>query len=127
MVSEAKETAKREEGFQLLPLISGIKTKIVKGSTLEMTFKLSVKGRVQLIAKRKKRVVAETKSRTFEPGRRKLLLALDRKRWPTELKLDQKNLAPLKKIPLTSSNVESVSTGFGVLPQVPSFAGPGGL
>ena len=126
-VSEAKETAKREEGFQLLPLISRIKTKIVKGSMLEMTFTLSVKGRVQLIAKRKKRVVAETKSRTFTPGRRKLLLQLDRKRWPTELKLNQRNLAPLKKIPLTSSNVETVSTGFGVLPQVPSFAGPGGL
>ena len=64
-MSETKEMARTEEGFQLLPLISGIKTKIVKGSMLEMSFHLSVKGRIQLIAKRKKRVVAETKPRTF--------------------------------------------------------------
>ena len=124
-VTETKEVAEKEEGFQYLPLLSGIKTKILKGSVLELSFRLSVKGRVQLIAKRKKRVVAETKPQVFGAGHRKLLLQLDRKRWPTELKLNQKALAPLKKVPLTSSNVETVSTGLRVLPQLPSFAGSG--
>ncbi len=82
-VTETKEVGGKRRRLPVLPLLAGIKTKILKGSVLELSFRLSVKGRVQLIAKRKKRVVAETKPQVFGAGHRKLLLQLDRKRWPT--------------------------------------------
>ncbi len=112
----------KEELLETLALVSKVTTHLVKGTTLELRFHISVKGRLRLIAKRKKRVVASTSWRTFAPGNHKLLLRLDRKHWPTELKLMEKALAPLKEIPRRASNVESFTTGLFVLPRVFSFS-----
>ncbi len=103
----------------------------MRGTTLELSFHLAVKARVRLLATRHKQVVASTPMRTLAAGNRKLLLALNRKRWPTKLSLQTHPLAPL---PTTTtkeavggpehggSGSNTVSTGLRVLPEVPTFA-----
>ncbi len=113
------------------PLLTHLHSRIVRGTTLELSFHLAVKARVRLLATRHKQVVASTPMRTLAAGNRKLLLALNRKRWPTKLSLQTHPLAPL---PTTTtkeavggpehggSGSNTVSTGLRVLPEVPTFA-----
>jgi hypothetical protein len=84
-----------------------------------MTFHLSVKARVRLLAKRKKRVIASTTMRTFEPGNRQLLLRLNPHRWPTNIALQTHALQPLKKVSSVvgeGANIGTESTGAFVSP-----------
>jgi hypothetical protein len=71
---------------RLPPLLRRIRTKL-HGKTLEVRFVLTRKAKVALIARRKRRVVARTKTRTMKAGRHVLRLHLDPKRWPQRLKL----------------------------------------
>ena len=73
------------EGKVTLPLLSHLHSRLVHGSTLELSFHLAVRARVRLVAKRRSRVVAETPMRTLKAGSHKLLLRLDPRRWPTKL------------------------------------------
>lgn len=57
------------------------------GHTLEMTLVLRQKAHVQLIAKRKGKVVAKTRRYTLDKGPGTLRLKLDPRRWPTKLDL----------------------------------------
>ncbi len=57
------------------------------GHTLELTFVLRAKAHVQLLAKRKDKVVAKTKRYTMDKGPGSLRVLLDPKRWPTKLDL----------------------------------------
>jgi hypothetical protein len=109
-----------------VPLMSGLHSRLVHGTTLELRFHLAVKARVRLIAKRHTRVVASTPTRTLAPGSRKLLLRLDPRRWPTKLALQTHPLAPLPTVSANSNTVGSVSTGFFVLPDKP-LSGTGSL
>jgi len=101
------ESASATQAKVRLPLLSRLHSRLVHGTTLELRFHLAVKARVRLIAKRKRRVVAKTGTRTFPAGSRKLTLRLDAKHWPTKLDLQTHALAPL---PLVSS-----VTGQGAL------------
>jgi hypothetical protein len=56
--------------------------------------------------------VASTPLRTFAAGARKLLLTLNRHRWPTKLDLQSRALAPLPTIPARSPDVTTVTTGL---------------
>lgn len=101
------------------PLVSRLHTKLVHGTTLELRFHLAVKARVKLLAKRKKRVVASTAQHTFAAGNRKLLLALNRRRWPTKLDLQAHALAPLPEESTRLPGNNTVGTGFVTLPGTP--------
>ena len=92
-------------------------TRLVHGTTLELRFHLAVKARVRLLAKRKRKVVASTPTRTLAAGNRKLLLALDRRRWPTKLDLKTHALAPLPLVSTRSPGTNTVGTGVVVLPR----------
>jgi len=81
------------------PLIKGLRSKVVRGSTLELTFRLVVRARVQLVALRRDRRVAQTPRKTLAAGKRKLLLRLNPRRWPTRLDLKATPLAPLPSAP----------------------------
>ncbi len=93
-----------------VPLLSGMHTRLVHGTTLELSFHLSVKARVRLIAKRRKTVVASTPARTLKAGKHSLQVRLNPKHWPTKLDLQTHALAPLRKVSTAGSSVESVST-----------------
>jgi len=119
-----------EEAKVTLPLLSHLHSRLVNGSTLELRFHLAVKARVRLSAERKRQVVAATPMRTFNAGNRKLLLGLNRRRWPTKLNLQTHPLAPL---PVVSSvagegaNITTVTTGLFVLPRTSLSRGLGPL
>ena len=119
------------------PLLSDLHTRLLRGTTLELRFHLAVKARVRLLGERGKKVVASTPMRTLQAGNRKLLLRLDRHKWPTKLSLQTHALAPLPattvKEPVGGpehgggAGSKTISTGLKVLPQVPPFARPGSL
>ncbi|HVR04762.1 MAG TPA: hypothetical protein VMS02_01895 [Solirubrobacteraceae bacterium] len=102
-----------------LPLLSHLHSRLLHGSTLQLSFHLAVKARVRLLAKRHGRLVAATAMRTLKAGSRTLQLRLNPHSWPTKLSLQTHALAPL---PLVSSvtgegaNVTTVTTGFVALP-----------
>ncbi len=103
--------------------IKDIRSKLVHGTTLQVSFHLAVKARVRLLAKRRKQVVAATAMRTFSAGNRRLLLRLDRRRWPTKLDLQTHALAKLPTVSTTSAGVGTVSTAFVSLTRTPLFGG----
>jgi hypothetical protein len=123
----AESASAERESRVALPLLSDLHSRLVHGTTLELRFHLVVKARLRLIAMRKKQVVASTATRTLAAGARKLLLRLDRRRWPTKLNLQTRALAPLPTVSSRSSAVSTETTGLVVLPRVPSLAGLGQL
>jgi hypothetical protein len=108
-----------------VPLLSHVRTRLVRGTTLELSFHLAVRARVRLIAKRKRRVVASTAMRTLSAGNRKLLLKLNVKNWPTKLDLQTHALEALPTVSLRGAATTTVGTGLTVLPKTPPFSGPG--
>jgi hypothetical protein len=114
---EATEAKVREA------LLSGIHTRLVHGTTLELRFHLAVEASVRLLAMRKKTVVASTPSRTFAGGSRKLLLRLNRRKWPTKLNLQTHALATLPLVGTRSPDINTVGTRVVTLPGWPSFGG----
>jgi len=108
-----------------VPLLTHVRTRLVHGTTLQVSFHLAVKARVRLLAKRGTKVVAQTGTRTFAAGDRKLLLRLDRRRWPNKLKLETHALAKLPTVSTTSAGVGTVGTGFASLKRTPLLSGSG--
>ena len=75
------KTAKAEK------LVTGVKQRVVKRTMLELRFTLTAKAHVQLVASRRKVVVARTKRATLGKGKHVLRLRLSAKHWPTKLDL----------------------------------------
>jgi hypothetical protein len=95
-----------------VPLLSDVHTRLIHGTTLELSFHLAVKARIRLIAKRHARVVASTATRTLRAGKRSLQLLLNVHRWPTKLELQTHALAPLPTASTRGAGVETVSTSL---------------
>jgi hypothetical protein len=76
---------------RLPPLLRRVKSRL-HGLRLTVSFTLTRRARVQLVAKRGGRTVARTGRRALAPGRRSLTLALSRKRYPTRLAFRTKEL-----------------------------------
>ena len=107
-----------------VPLLSHVHSRVLHGSTLELSFVLAVKARLRLLAKRRKTVVASTPTRTLEAGKRRLLLHLNIHKWPTKLELRSHPLAPLPTVAPSKSNETSVvSTSLRGFPPALSLGG----
>jgi hypothetical protein len=120
-------TSEAENTKVVLPLVSRVKDRL-RGTTLELRFHLSVKARVQLIAKRKGRVIAKTANHTFSAGNRSLRLRLNPRAWPTKLNLRTKALEPLKLVSSVTgegANITTESTSFQSLVNGSSTLGSG--
>jgi hypothetical protein len=109
-----------------VPLLTNLHSKLLHRTTLQLSFHLAVKARIRLLAKRGGKVVASTPTRTFAAGNRKLLLALNLRRWPTKLALQTHALAPLPTTSTRSPGTNAVSTGALFLKTIPSLSGPFG-
>jgi hypothetical protein len=117
-------------------LLSDLHSRLIHKTTLELRFRLAVRARIRLLAKRRNKVVASTPMRTLAAGNRKLLLRLNPKEWPTKLSFETHALAPL---PTTTTKetqggpehsgkgANSESTELVALPRLPSFGGLGTL
>jgi hypothetical protein len=79
------------------PLYSHVKSKVVGGNTLELSFVLRVKAEVRLIAKLKGKVVASTKTTVLPKGKQTLRLRLNPKHWPTKIALQVHEAKKKKK------------------------------
>lgn len=90
-VEAAKEETTRRRVRRLPPLLRGIHTDL-HGLRLVATFTVTRRARVQLLAKRRGRVVAHSPRRVFAPGRRELSLLLSRDRYPTGLAFRTKEI-----------------------------------
>ncbi len=109
-----------------VPLLSDVRTRLVKGTTLELLFHLAVRARVRLLAERHGKVVARTSMRTLAAGSRTLLLRLDRRQWPTKLKLETHALAALPTVATEGpAQTNTVSTSLRAFPREPLFSGLG--
>jgi hypothetical protein len=124
------------ESHLAVPLITDLHSKVVHGRTLELRFHLAVKARVRLLARRRKKLVASTPTRTFAAGSRKLLLRLNPRAWPTKLSLQTHALAPLPTTTVKEvvggpehgkGGANTEGTGLVVLPTASPFARFGAL
>jgi hypothetical protein len=126
-VSAALETGAVSEARVPVALLSRLRSRLLRGTTLELRFHLAVTARVRLIAKRRKRVVASTPQRTLAGGDHSLLLKLNRRAWPTKLDLQTQALAPLPTESLRGAGSGTVGTDFHVLPRTLPHATTGAL
>ena len=89
------EAEKEEEGgrhvHRLPPLLRQVHSRL-HGLRLVVTFVVTRRARVQLLAKRRGKVVGRTPRRVFAPGHRELNLQLSRERYPTGLAFRTKEL-----------------------------------
>ncbi|HEY5976413.1 MAG TPA: hypothetical protein VIT85_01040 [Solirubrobacterales bacterium] len=81
---EAEKEQSQRRAKRRPPLLKDVRSHL-DGLTLTVSFVVTRKARVQLIAKRAGRPVARTPLRTFAPGPRALHLRLRRERYPTAL------------------------------------------
>jgi hypothetical protein len=79
------------------PLVTGVHQHIVHRTVLELTFTLHASAHVQLVARRKGKVVAETKRVVMAKGHRVVRLKLDPKAWPTKLDFEVHPVKGAKK------------------------------
>ncbi len=86
-----EETAKPGKVRRLPPLLKRIRSRL-HGLRLIVSFTLTRRARVGLLAKRGGRTVARTPSHVLTPGRRKLSLRLSRERYPTRLAFKTKEI-----------------------------------
>jgi hypothetical protein len=77
--------------------------------TVTISFQLTRPADVQLLAKLHGKVIARTPDKRLEPGKRKLELSFERKRWPDALSFKTKELTTPKPVP--AGGAEGVSTG----------------
>lgn len=81
-------------------LVTGLSSHVVHRYTLELSFDLTVKARVQLLANRKSRRVAQTPVKILKAGKHTLMLRLNPHRWPNKLDL---KATPLEALPVVES------------------------
>jgi IPT/TIG domain len=81
-----------------VPLVSHLHTRLVHKTTLEVRFRLAVKARARLVGRKGKKVVAHTRLKMLAPGMHKLLLKLNRHKWPTKIELQAHALAALPTV-----------------------------
>lgn len=104
-------------------LFSKVKARLVKGTTLALTFTLATRSRVRLLALRQRRTVAATRRRVLARGRHTLELGLNRRAWPTKLDLQVKALGA---VPLAAGGGGSATGGptvVGTSLRAPAAAG----
>jgi len=106
VVSQPPETKTQK----VKALLRKVKSKL-KGTRLTISFTLTRKAKVAIIAKRGGKVVARTKTLSLKPGRRSLSLKLDRKRWPNKLAFSARE--PGQD---TGTPDDSVTTGSSSVP-----------
>jgi hypothetical protein len=102
--------------LQRKPLVTDMRAHLTRRHTLELSFRLTVRAHVQLLAKHGRRPVAQTPSETLKAGRHMLQLQLDPRRWPTSLKL---NAIPLEPLPTVAAG-PAAGAGQTVAPPVSS-------
>ncbi|HEY6757883.1 MAG TPA: hypothetical protein VI318_00260 [Baekduia sp.] len=80
------------QSVRIKALMAKIKSTLLKGNILRISFELRRPARVGLVAYRQGHVVAHAKARTLKPGLRAITVKLKRKHWPTKLRFQTREL-----------------------------------
>jgi hypothetical protein len=97
------------------PLVTDVSSRVVRRYTLELSFRLTVKARVQLLASRRRRRVAQTPVKTLKAGKHTLMLRLNPHSWPNKLNL---KAIPLEALPTVESKGGAGGGGSAVPPPI---------
>ncbi|HEX3693195.1 MAG TPA: hypothetical protein VHU13_07615 [Solirubrobacteraceae bacterium] len=90
------------------PLFSNVKEKLVKGTTLALSFTLATRSRVELVALRGKRAVAHSRRSVLGRGRHTVMLRLSRRAWPNKLALRVSAIGSVPLVPEASNGHEAI-------------------
>jgi hypothetical protein len=80
------------QSVRIKALMAKVKSTLLKGNILRISFDLRRPARVGLVASRKGHVVAHAAPRTLKPGRRAIQIKLTRRHWPTKLRFQTREL-----------------------------------
>jgi hypothetical protein len=90
-------------------LVKHVQSRLLHHRTLVISFTLTAKAHVQLIARRDNAVVAQTPRESLRPGAHTLSLTLSPERWPTKLQFEAKPANRHHASPTTGSGESSGS------------------
>jgi hypothetical protein len=90
------------------PLVKNVKSAFLHHRVLVISFTLTARAHVQLVARKKGRVVAETRDESLHAGSHRLSLALDPAHWPNKLQFKAK---PIGASPTADGSEGSLSSG----------------
>jgi hypothetical protein len=113
----AQTTVQAPASRRTKPLVTDVSSRVVQRDMLELSFRLTVRARVQLLAKRKGRRVAQTALHVLKAGKHTLKLRLNPRRWPNALDL---KASPLEALPTVAASGPSPSSPNSVAPPVGS-------
>jgi len=107
-----------------VPPYSSARSRLLAGDVLELSFRLPVKARVRLLARRRSSIVASTRMRLLAAGRRSLRVRLDPRQWPTKLDLEVHPMSALPTMP-ASRSVDTITTAAAIAAPPAGAAGKG--
>jgi hypothetical protein len=92
------------------PLARDIKSSLLHRRVLVISFTLTARAHVQLIARKHQRIVAETRKLSLRPGSHRLSLPLDPSRWPTKVQFVTKPIGISAPVSSGSDGEDTVGT-----------------
>jgi hypothetical protein len=109
---------------QLPALLKKVRSKLRGKRRLVITFTLSRRARIGVVGRRGQRVVARFRTRTFQPGPRRIVVKLDPKRYPKRISFQIKELdLPGGTDDVGGGDGDTVSTGGGDTATTPPAQG----
>ncbi|HEY6886128.1 MAG TPA: hypothetical protein VI300_00075, partial [Solirubrobacter sp.] len=124
-VNVETQATEAQDPVTLKALITNLKKPKLKGTTLTLSFNVTRKAKIQLIAKRHGRTVAKSPDKTFNKGKRSIKLKLSREQWPTALSFKTKELT-LDPSQIADPNAGSDTTVSSPSPDDTVTSSPGG-
>jgi hypothetical protein len=107
-----KATVQAPPALTRKPLVTDLRSHVVHRYTLELSFKLTVKAHVQLLASHGRLRVAQTHGETLKAGRHTLMLRLNPHKWPNKLNL---KATPLEALPTEPAKHGETTSGSGTV------------
>lgn len=95
------------EAEELPPLLAKVKSRLRGRTRLVISFTLVRRARIGITGRRKGKVVARLRTKTYTPGKRKLVVKLDPKRYPTRLAFQ------IRELDVETAPEGAPSTGAG--------------
>jgi len=105
-----EELAPASKAKKAKPLVKRIKSAFLHHRVLVISFTLTARAHVQLIARDKGRIVAKTRDELLRAGSNRLSLTLDPARWPTKLQFEAKPIGASAGSEGTSSSGDTIGT-----------------
>jgi hypothetical protein len=89
------------------PLLERVKSALVHGRTLVISFTLTARAHIRLVGRRKHKIVASTRAESLRPGHHELSLLLNPLAWPTAIQFHATPIGPAPTEPVTSEPSKS--------------------